>query len=114
METKIRGTDPFDKDLSEQIKKTHEGMAHWAGSGPAGATCRMCKHWNYRGYKKDPGFGRPELKDATCGRFISMCARSKGLPIPHNADACKYFEEFPQHTERRQIYKPRRKSEAAQ
>ena len=31
--------------VERQIKITHKGQAHFAGSGPAGETCKTCRHW---------------------------------------------------------------------
>lgn len=62
--------------------KTFVGMAHFAGSGPKGKTCRQCLFYGNEGYKKT----NKELK-------ASSCSKGLGGKFPHSAMACKYFDE---------------------
>lgn len=104
--TEHRTRAPFDAQLS----KTYLGQAHIAGTGPAGKTCRECKHWHlwepiyypeeYRkrevrewrraevGHKKRKG----EIRDAQCNKLPD---RKPDKLIPHNARACRLFEQNP-------------------
>ncbi len=73
--------------------QTHAGMAHWAGSGPPGLTCRECHFWNKTGRWSASLPGSPgEPKPSTCNRYKQlMCKR--GESVPHDAAACKFFRE---------------------
>lgn len=67
---------------------THEGMAHFAGTGPAGRTCRECIHWD-KGNRNN-GW----LQPAPCKEFarLSKSKRRSRHAVPDDAAACKYFE----------------------
>lgn len=70
-------------------RKTYPGMAHFAGTGPAGMTCRLCRWW-----ENDQGnrwLGGGTLKAARCAKYTALLDQ-KGKTIPHDAAACKYFE----------------------
>ena len=62
--------------------KTHIGMAHFAGTGPKGKTCRQCIHWLHIGHKKTD---RTPLN--------APCAKGTGAKFKHDASACKHFDE---------------------
>jgi hypothetical protein len=66
----------------DAITRSYEGMAHFAGSGPAGARCSGCKHWRGGG-----------LDNRACQQFVTMTGVRSKL-IPGSALACKYFEQF--------------------
>jgi hypothetical protein len=68
--------------LAEQMTHTWEGQAHFAGSGPYGAQCRNCQHW-------DGGMGR----NRSCAKFRRMTGVKSKL-VPGYAGACKYFEQI--------------------
>jgi hypothetical protein len=61
---------------------THAGMAHFAGTGPAGKTCRECSLWRFEGYKKTDR--KPKN---------GACEKGLGARFVYNALACKYFEQ---------------------
>lgn len=75
-------------DLASKRKRTPPGMAFWAGTGPAGATCRGCEKWDSLGYYADCGL----LKDSPCAKYRSMMNGTQGDKLPHFTPACKYFE----------------------
>lgn len=79
-------TEP-DQDLAEKRRRTPPGMAFWAGTGPAGATCRGCQFWLSDGYLADCGL----LKDSICGKYRSMMNGEAGAKLSHYTPACKYF-----------------------
>src|SRR5438045_21895 len=80
----------IDPELERLRRQTHSGMAHWAGTGPSGATCRQCVYWaDGTGYYAGI-FGT--LKPRRCARYQEMIGVGGG-PIPHDAPACKYFSE---------------------
>ena len=80
-------------DLSRQIRKTHVGMAHFTGSGPAGARCRQCMFWRDAELAARPEMMREKLKPATCRKFTHL-TNKQGQKVPAAASACKYFEAF--------------------
>lgn len=66
------------------------GMAHWAGSGPAGETCRGCTHWGaYVPHKRDEvGL----LRNRQCQKFKRMAGGVAGAGVPAPTMACRHFE----------------------
>jgi hypothetical protein len=78
--------------LAAQARNTWAGMSHWAGSGPNGATCRLCTHWTGCGdlVGNHTLFGTP--KPRRCAKYQQMMNGAKGGKVPHDARACKYFE----------------------
>lgn len=62
-------------------------MAHFAGSGPVGKTCRECEHWQMQGRTVNG-----ELKPGLCAKFRRLTGW-EGAKVPDLAAACKYFEE---------------------
>lgn len=81
-------------------RKTHPGMAHFAGTGPAMTTCRQCIFWDGCGdmgaqrFAKR-GMGGGGLKPRACAKYRSMLNGEIGPRVPPDASACKYFEENP-------------------
>lgn len=97
-------TEP-DADLAEKRRRTKPGMAFWAGTGPAGKTCRGCKNWHSDGYL----VASLLLKDSICDKFKSMMNGEAGPALPHYTISCKYFEPA---EKERPISKPNRQIEA--
>ena len=84
-------TQPRPDSLDAKMQRTHAGMAHIAGTGPEGKTCRHCKHWaNWSGRDRASAGGL--LKPAICFKY-QEAMRSAGKPVPHHAAACRRFEE---------------------
>lgn len=95
------------KEVHRPIAETYLGQAHIAGTGPEGRTCRECKFWcikkwrkvdedEYEQYSAPPGYyGKKhkttpnELKKAKCNRPIMNKANRL---VPHCAKACRLFE----------------------
>jgi len=77
-------------------RATHPGMAHFAGTGPGGKTCRECIFWSHgpHDYRSKNGKYRGLIEPAICKKFQQMM-RVQGEKIPDEAMACKYFEENP-------------------
>jgi hypothetical protein len=73
---------------------THVGMAHFAGTGPAGKVCRECKFWReatkHQYYTSTSRHG-PTLKPVPCAKFTRLTGKL-GPGVPHGAQACKHFE----------------------
>jgi hypothetical protein len=69
------------------------GMAHFAGTGPAGTICRDCVYWDF--YLKDHW--------ASGGHAAAACHMQKKLSqqkgpvplVPAGTPSCKYFEPRP-------------------
>ena len=83
-----------DDGFKETIAKTHKGMAHFAGTGPAGKHCKDCPYWGLPGarYESVGGFKQP--KPRPCAMFKKLARNPKTLPkVPGTAKACKYITE---------------------
>jgi hypothetical protein len=63
------------------------GMAHYSGSGPAGATCGGCMH---RGYSREGKDGKWR-KTTGCHVFKSLTGRH-GAAVNKGNASCRYFE----------------------
>jgi len=59
------------------------GMAYYAGSGPAGKTCGLCRHRGYFDDSHDKRYG--------CAMFKKLTGRN-GPPVRTFYSACKYYE----------------------
>ena len=86
-------TRAFDADTWRAINKTHVGMAHFAGTGPANAKCRQCAFWRDAKLAATQGVTIATLKPATCAKFQQL-TNKQGQKVPHSASACKYFEAY--------------------
>jgi len=88
----------IDRELENQRGRTVAGMAHFAGTGPANATCRECVHWT--GCGESTGYaakkiGGGQIKPRACAQFKSMMRGQIGGKIPYDVAACKYFDRNP-------------------
>jgi len=83
-----------DLKLAEQMRNTPHGMAHWAGTGPEGRTCRECAFFEHgkRYYSATAGFKGGELMPARCGKYRAMMNGRQGGAIPNITPACRHFE----------------------
>jgi hypothetical protein len=86
-------TPGYSPELVNQIRRTVRGMAHWAGSGPAGATCGECVHL---GYEKrtfnDSGDVIRAARSNGCKKFYELTGKH-GPAVPPSCAACRYFEK---------------------
>jgi hypothetical protein len=71
----------FDDVSEDGMEHTPKGMAHWAGSGPPGALCRNCEHFE----KGKSGMGR-------CLKYQRMTGL-RGKAFTRDCPACKYYEQ---------------------
>ena len=101
-------TDGHGPDLSAALKETQPGMAHIAGTGPEGKTCRECVHWGVpKRIRNDdgelvepkPGTIQPyaygpggELRKRRCLRFKRLMGGVNGKTVPHYLSACRHFD----------------------
>ena len=84
---------PFDEILAYQIRTTRPGMAHWANSGPFGATCGECAHFGCRKQVRDAAgniVSTTRVKGG-CAKFLALTGKH-GPAVPPSTPACKYFE----------------------
>lgn len=88
-------------DISEFLTKapvdrmrarTHDGQAHWGGTGPDGKTCRECASWEGGEYRATTTMGGGALKPARCAVFRHLTGQ-EGKAFPHTARACKHFQQ---------------------
>ena len=80
----------YENVTPDQINRTHPGMAHWAGTGPEGKTCRECADYCWGGrYLASSG------KHAKGELIPAKCRKGTGGKFPHFARACKYFDPNP-------------------
>jgi hypothetical protein len=82
----------IDPELDKRVKATPPGMAHWAGTGPDGATCGQCRHYGYDTPLRnahDNVIGTVE-KLNSCRRFFELMRRH-GKPLPPLTPSCRHF-----------------------
>jgi hypothetical protein len=80
---------PFDR----VARATYPGMAHFAGSGPPQKTCRECAFFDHA--KNDyyaSGKHRGRIKPAKCRKYRALMS-VVGARIPHDAAACRHFNQ---------------------
>jgi hypothetical protein len=63
------------------MARTVPGMAHFAGTGPSGATCAHCVHW------QNSVHGRKHI----CRKHEDLMGRSSTKPVPGTTPSCRYF-----------------------
>ncbi len=82
-----------DPEFTRKARATHPGMAHLAGEGPKGMTCRHCifwQHFAFNYHSKNGKYGGL-IRPASCAKFKTLTGKV-GDPVPDDALACKYFE----------------------
>ena len=77
-------TNPYPEQMARQIKMSHEGMAHWAGTGPAGKMCSDCRYMKIASEKSKKG---------TCEKFRVMMGLARGKYFPVSTAACRFYEQ---------------------
>lgn len=75
-------------------RASYPGMAHFAGTGPHGKTCRECIFWNHvlYDYRAKNGKFRGLILPANCKKYKQI-TQSVGDKVPDDAGSCKYFEK---------------------
>jgi hypothetical protein len=86
-------TAPLGERFEQNVRRTHNGMAHFAGTGPDRATCHSCAHWGGAEKAAAVKLDLSGLKPATCAKFRALTGKL-GQKIPHDAAACKYWEAY--------------------
>ena len=72
---------------------TPAGMAHWAGTGPKGTTCRECHWWMTTGKwpEEGPGSNGNPLP-ARCRAYKALgMLKTYGPPVAHDTPSCSHF-----------------------
>jgi hypothetical protein len=85
-------TEGYAPETAAQIRKTHIGMASWAGSRPFGVRCGECRH--YGAWKPRDAAGnlvKTELQRGRCDMFRRLVGKL-GAVVPSDAEACRHFE----------------------
>jgi hypothetical protein len=75
----------FEGPVDKLARQSFSGMAHFAGTGPRGATCKQCRLWD-----NDP-VKSPDAPKAQCKKYQQI-TNHPGNEVPSIAAACKYFE----------------------
>ena len=90
-------TSPHSKRIDALLSHSFAGMAHWAGSGPTGKTCRQCLSWG--GDAETPPVRYPEtgeLRPRRCSKFRTIMQYDDGATtpgVPQGSMSCRFFIE---------------------
>jgi hypothetical protein len=108
MENRPNLTAGYPPILAQQIRKTHEGMAHFAATGPFGATCGACEYLGYwRKFQNSSGDTVAAKRVGGCAKFFELTGKH-GAVVPASAEACRYFklrdESKPHHREQKETH----------
>jgi hypothetical protein len=71
--------------LADAIAQSYEGMAHWATTGPKGATCGGCVHWG------DGTGPHQRAQERSCAKYLELGGVAS-KKVPRRAPACKHYE----------------------
>jgi hypothetical protein len=78
--------------LDRQIQTTHRGQAHFANSGPVGATCGDCIFLGYdRKVCNGSGDTIKVVRYGGCKKYHEF-TNKHGPIVPAHAGACRHFE----------------------
>ena len=86
----------LDPGFDLQVRSSYPGQAHFAGTGPARATCGQCVHWVQK--RKNPRAQarktqKPDQNNS-CAEFLRLTGKH-GPAVPRHALACRYFKPMP-------------------
>jgi hypothetical protein len=85
-------TSGYSAALEHQINTTHAGQAHWANTGPFGATCGECVFLGYdRQHRNKNGDTVKATHTGGCRKYFELTNRH-GAVVPSHAAACRYFQ----------------------
>lgn len=85
-----------DVALHYKQMETIRGMAHWAGSGPEGKVCGVCKKWiTVDMVSEQNRAGNDQLigQMNKCLKFRELTGKFGPVQIPINTKACRHFED---------------------
>jgi hypothetical protein len=83
------------QQIEDYEKTTTPGMAHWAGTGPAGATCGKCKFWSYFETVWRGDHTVTVKHGARCEKYWRMTGRHGTETIEEKTSACRHYEARP-------------------
>lgn len=83
--------------LASAARRTFPGQAHFAEAASI-KTCRECRNWQHiqgdyfsSNSKKAPN----QVKPARCRKYRQFSGGVLGDKVPHDAGACRHFEQNP-------------------
>jgi len=92
MRTTLHMIEAHPPELVQQIRNTAAGMAHWAGTGPAGKICGECRFWTYwRQIHNRSGDTVRTEQHKGCGKYEALTG-VKGPQINPQLFACRHFQ----------------------
>ena len=78
-------------ELAYQLRSSHPGMAHWANSGPFGATCAECAfHGYFRKVCNAAGDTVATKRRLGCQKYFQLTSKH-GAIVPANTLACRHL-----------------------
>ena len=82
--------------IDELARASYPGMAHFAGTGERGRTCRECIFWAHdpHDYRAKNGKHRGLIEPAVCNKYRQITQQA-GAKVPDDAAACKYLDLNP-------------------
>ena len=80
--------------VDQLARASYPGMAHFAGTGPRGKTCRECTFWAHgpHDYRAKNGKYRGAIEPAVCKKYKQITLQ-EGSRVPDEAMACRWFEQ---------------------
>ncbi|MBN9441129.1 hypothetical protein [Bosea sp. (in: a-proteobacteria)] len=84
-------TQAHSPEESAQHEASVPGMAHFAGTGPAGTQCFQCSHWNRSDALSIKRCSTGFLLPAPCGQYEKL-TNLPGFKIPATQQSCRHFE----------------------
>jgi hypothetical protein len=82
----------YSETLEYQIRGTHKGQAHWANTGPLGATCGECAFLGYWQKRMNAaGDTIATTYRGGCEKFYQLTGKHGAL-VPASAAACRHFQ----------------------
>jgi hypothetical protein len=84
-------------ELQARIDATPRGMMHWTATGPAGATCFHCDHFDQRKLRTKAERETPETVRGACSKYGRIMSARSGNGIRRRifdpmTKACSHFE----------------------
>ena len=84
-------TPGYDEILTYQIRTTQSGQAHFANTGPFGATCEECAFYSYfRKFLNSSGDVIKTQRRNGCAKYLQLTGKH-GPGFPASTSACRYF-----------------------
>jgi hypothetical protein len=92
MKTTTHLTAGYSPEFTAQIRQSRPGMAHFAATGPFGATCGGCVFLGYWRQRRN-GYGEIVKTERVggCEKFHQLTGKH-GPVVPPRTEACRYFQ----------------------